>query len=266
MRRAAALVGFVWALASQPVLGAPVAGCAGPIEASNVEVTRVEKNGDLVLVDGRAVRMEGVVLPAGPRDHAPSFLRDQAIAALSDFVRGRHVTLAVFVPKEDRYGRLRAQIFFSEPSDEPWLQIAMLRRGLARVSIAPDRYECASTLYAAESDARKKRRGIWTSDAYAVRTPDDLAGTVGTFQIVEGKVLSAAVKNGRAYIDFGADWRHDFKVTVAPDDLKNFRDRGVDPRTYSGLTLRVRGFVDQLGGPEIAVANPEQIEVIPDMP
>lgn len=266
MRRISALIGVVWTLASQPVVGAPRAACAGPVEASNVEVMRVEKNGDLVLVDGRAVKMEGVILPAGPRDHAPSFLRDEAIAALNDLVRGRHVTAAVFAPKEDRYGRLRAQIFFTESSEEPWLQIAMLRRGLARVSIAPDRYECASELYAAESEARKKRRGIWTSDAYAVRAPDDLAGTVGTFQIVEGKALSAAVKDGRGYVDFGSNWRREFKITISPDDLKNFRDRGVDPRTYSGLTLRVRGFVDQLGGPEIAVANPEQIEVIQDAP
>lgn len=262
MRHSVVLVGIMWALALQPVAAAPIAGCAGPVEVSNVAVTRIEKNGDLVLVDGRAVKMEGVLLPAGPRDHAPSFLRDQAMAALNDLVRGRHVTLSVFVPKEDRYGRLRAQIFFSEASDEPWLQVAMLRRGLARVSIAPDRRECASELYAAEGEARKKRRGIWTSEAYSVRAPDDLVGTVGTFQIVEGKVLSAAVNNGRGYIDFGADWRRDFKVTILPDDLKNFRDAGVDPRAYSGLTLRVRGFVDQLGGPEIAVANPEQIEVI----
>jgi micrococcal nuclease len=265
MRRARAWGGFAAVaclMLPQPGSGAPVAACAGPVEAANVQVSRVEKNGVLVLVDGRAVHVEGLLLPAGAKDHAPSFFSDQATSALSDLARDRHVTLAVSIPKEDRYGRLRAQVFFTEASDEPWLQIAMLRRGLARVSIAPDRRECASELYTAEAEARKKHYGIWTSQAYAVKTPDDLDGTLGTFQIVEGKVLSAQVKNGRAYLDFGTDWRSDFKVTISPDDLKRFRDAGVDPRTYSGLTLRVRGFIDSLGGLDIEVASPEAIEVV----
>ncbi len=139
--------------------------CAPTIEASNVPVTRVEKNGVLVLVDGRAVHLEGLLLPQGARDHAPNFLAEQAVSTLSDLSRDRTVTLAVNVPKEDRYGRLRAQVEFPQDNDEPWLQIAMLRRGLARVSIAPDRRECASELYAAEAEARKNKYGIWTSAA-----------------------------------------------------------------------------------------------------
>jgi len=249
-------------LAGTTARAAGLAPCAGPVEAKSVHVIRVEKNGDLVLADGRAVRLEGLLLPAGSRDQAPAYLAEQAIATLSDLARDRDVTLAVFVPKEDRYGRLRAQVFFSQAKDEPWLQIAMLRRGFARVSIAPDRRECASELYAAEAYARKKHFGIWASGFYDVRAPSQLDGTVGTFQIVEGKVLSTGIKDGRAYLDFGRDWRRDFKVTVAPDDVRRFRDTGVDPRAYEGLTIRARGFVDELGGPEIEVASPEGIEVV----
>jgi micrococcal nuclease len=250
------------ALIGAPARAFALPPCAGPVEAKDVQVIRVEKNADLVLADGRAVRLEGVILPQGARDRAPAYLADEALATLGDLARNRAVTLAVFVPKEDRYGRLRAQVFFRETKDEPWLQIAMLRRGFARVSIAPDRHECASELYAAEAFARKRHYGIWASGFYDVRTPDQLGDFVGTFQIVEGRVLSARVKDGRAYIDFGEDWRRDFKVTISPQDMKRFREAGVDPRTYEGLTLRVRGFVDALGGPEIEVANPEAIEVV----
>ncbi len=225
-------------------------------------ITRVEKNGDLVLKDGRAVRLEGLLLPAGPKDHAPAYLAEQAVAVLGTLARGRRVMLSVAAPKEDRYGRLRAQVFFSNAGNEYWLQIAMLDRGFARVSIAPGRRECASELYAAEAEARKKRSGIWASGFYAVRMPDELDDAVGTFQIVMGRVVSAAIKNGRGYIDFGSDWREDFKVTISPNDMKRFRDAGVDPRNYAGLTLRVRGFVERLGGPAIEVASPEGIEVI----
>jgi len=247
-------------LAVVPAWGAGLPSCAGPVEAHDVVVARVEKNGDLVLADGRAVRLEGLLLPAGRRDRAPAYLAEEALSVLGERAAGRSVTLSVFVPKEDRYGRIRAQILAGEPGE--WLQNTMLRRGLARVSIAPERRECAAELYAAEDAARKARAGIWKTGFYDVRAPDALAGTVGTFQIVEGNVISARIRNGRAYLDFGSDWRSDFKVTIAPDDLRRFRDAGVDPRTYEGLRLRVRGFVDQLGGPEIEAASPEAIEVI----
>lgn len=241
---------------------AGLAACAGPIEAKDVRVVRVERNGDLVFEDGRAAKLEGLLLPAGARDHAPAFLAQQAITEIDDLARGRTVSLSVFAPKEDRYGRLRAQVFFSQANDEPWLQIALLRRGFARVSIAPDRRECASELYAAEAEARRKRYGIWGSEFYAVRKPNELDGTVGTFQIVEGRVLSTGMKDGRAFLDFGTDWHRDFKVTVSPDDMKRFREVGVDPLAYRGLTVRVRGFVDTLGGPEMEAASPASIEVV----
>ena len=73
---------------------------------------------------------------------------------------------------------------------------------------------------------------------------------------------NADLKNGRAYLNFGADWRSDFTVTIEPQDMPNFRNSGVDPRNYTGQTIRVRGIVQSLNGPEIEVANPQGIEVI----
>ena len=36
--------------------------------------------------------------------------------------------------------------------------------------------------------------------------------------------------------------------------------------SYEGLTVRVRGFVDRMGGPEIEVASPTSIEVVRESP
>ncbi|HEV2561614.1 MAG TPA: thermonuclease family protein [Rhizomicrobium sp.] len=250
-------------LIAGPALAAPLPACAPPIEIANVKVKRVEKNGVLVLPDGRAVHLEGIVLPAGSADHAPSFLAAQAIDELTDLARDRTISAAAIAPKEDRYGRLRAQVFFRQDDIEPWLQVALLRRGFARVYIAPDRRECASALFAAEKEARDSRAGIWAQAAYAVRTPDQLGkADTGTFQIVQGKLLSADVKDGRAYLDFGTDWHSDFTVTISPDDMKTFRTIGVDPRTYAGKTVRVRGWIEQLSGPEIEVPTPQDIEMM----
>ena len=256
------------AVLSSLVLAAPAAAeglpsCAPPVEVSNVRVTRVEVDGVLVLEDGRAVKVEGLLLPGGTRDHAPQFLADESIKALSDLTVGGIVTLAARKPKEDRYGRLRAQVVIDNQPDGGWLQEIMLQRGLARVSIAPDRRECAEALYAAESAARSARRGIWAQSSYAVRSPiAALKADTDTFQIVKGTILSAAVKNGRGYLDFGSDWSRDFSATISPEDMKSFRQAGIDPESYAGKTVRVRGWVERLRRPEIEIAVPEDIEVL----
>ncbi|HEY2071804.1 MAG TPA: thermonuclease family protein [Rhizomicrobium sp.] len=244
---------------------APLPACAGGIEAAGIQSIRIEKNGDLILADGRAVHAEGLMLPAGSADHAPEYFVGAALNQLSVITHGRGATLAVIPPKEDRFGRLRAQIFLPDLSDDFWLQAAMLRRGLARVSIAPDRRECASELYTVEAQARAARNGIWSNPAYAIRRPDaTLLRDVGTFQIVEGRVLTATLKDGRAYLDFGPDWKTDFTVAISPTDMRTFHTSGVDPRGYAGKNVRVRGYVQRLDGPEIEVAVPEDIEVLPD--
>jgi endonuclease YncB( thermonuclease family) len=241
----------------------PLPACAPPVEASAIRVVRVENNGVIVLEDGRAVKIEGVLLPAGAADHAPKYIADEAINALSGLARGRLVTLAAQKPKEDRYGRLRAQVFIADNAAQPWLQLELLRRGLARVSIAPDRRECGSDLYAAEDAARQRRVGLWSQAAYSVRAATAaLSGDADTFQIVKGTILSANIRNGRGYLDFGADWRHDFTVMISPEDMKAFRAMGVDPQSYEGKTVRVRGWMDSLHRPEINVAGPEDIEVL----
>ena len=245
---------------------APLPACAPVIEVPAVKVIRVERNGVLVLSDGRAVDVEGILLPAGGHDHAPSFLARQAVAVLGDLTRKGSATLAAGQPKEDRYGRLRAQVFFLGDEAEPWLQAAMLRRGLARVNIAPDRRECAVALYAAEREARAAHAGIWALSAYAVRTPETLSGDTGTFQLVEGDVKSAEVRGGRAYLNFGSDWRTDFTVTISTEDIGTFRRAGVDPRSYAGLRVRVRGWIESMNGPEIEIGTPDAIEVLGPAP
>ena len=257
----------LWGVASYLAAGgagwaAGVPDCAGPVEIAQVRILRLERTNDvLVLRDGRAIHMEGIVLPRGAKDHAPSALADQAFDALGRLVRNRDLTITAVAPKEDRYDRVRGQVFNGD-SAEPWLQRALLARGLARVDLSSDRGECAEELYAAEAQARGAHLGIWSVPAYQVRTPEGLGGDTGTFQVVEGQVLSADVKEGRAYLDFGPDYRTDFTIVIAPVDMANFRSAGVDPRDYQGKRIRVRGFIQQINGPEIEIASPKQVELV----
>lgn len=218
-------------------------------------------DGALVLHDGHKLQLESVLLPAGRADHAPDVFHGQAVAALDSLAIGHEIVAAARSPLKDRYGRIEAQIFQPNNAESGWLQVALVERGLGRVFITPDRPECASALFAAERSAREHHVGIWAAPEYAVRTPDSLSPRDrGTFQIVEGKVVHAAVKGGRGYLDFGDDWKSDFTATIAPDCMKMFRALGIDPRGYEGHTIRVRGWVDEYHGPEIEIAAPQDVE------
>lgn len=240
-----------------PAEAAP--SCAGDIEIGDAHIMRVERNGVLVMTDGRALHLEGIRLPNAVQDHASQTITDKAFAALETLAKGRELDARAVYPKEDRYDRVRAQIF---TRDGIWLQNDLLKQGLARVDIAPDRGECYRELYAAESDARRAGLGLWADPAYASRSPEAVVSDAGTFQIVVGRVLSTAANEGRVYLNFGQDWHRDFTVAISSDDVKTFKTMGVDPLNYEGKLIRVRGIVQSQNGPAIAVGNPKQIELL----
>jgi DNA/RNA endonuclease YhcR with UshA esterase domain len=99
--------------------------------------------------------------------------------------------------------------------------------------------------------------------AYAVRAPQTLKGTTGTFQLMEGQVSNIGHADGRTFIDFGApsDSRRLFSAVIGSESRRAFRDFDFDE--LSGHRVRIRGIVqDYRGRPEIVLSNPFQIEVL----
>ena len=215
----------------------------------------------LVLDDGRQVRLVGIQapkLPLGRPDFAAWPLADKAKAALESLSLGRRVTLAYGGRRIDRYGRLLAHLH----DGDLWLQGELLRRGLARVYSFRDNRALVAAMLALEREARAARRGIWSHEFYAVRRADR-AVPLDSFELVEGRVLSAQIVRRRVYLNFGPDWRRDFTVSVAPADRRLFEREGYDYLALEGRTIRVRGWVKWWNGPMIEITHPEQIEVLP---
>lgn len=247
------------AVAAVPSFAQSAPICAGDVEIGDAHIMRIERNGVLVMTDGRALHLEGIRLPNPLQDRAPLAIAERAFAELETLAKGRELDARAIYPKEDRYDRVRAQIFAPDGS---WLQLELLKKGLARVDIAPDRGECYRELYAAEAEARHAVLGLWADPAYALRSSDAATADAGTFQIVVGRVQSTTANDGSVYLNFGRDWRRDFTVVISPDDVKTFRRMGVDPLNYEGKLIRVRGIVQSQNGPSIAVGNPKQIELL----
>jgi hypothetical protein len=252
------ILAAIW-LCPQAGFAAAIPDCAGPVDIAAAPVIRVERSGVLVLGQGRAVTLEGILLPQGGDNEESRLLADRAFVTLARLADAGPVTFAATPPLEDRYGRLRAQGFGAE-----WLQRVLLERGLARVMIAPDRTACAAELYAAEARARDARRGLWALPAYRIRVADAaLADDIGSFQIVEGVVANVGRGDGRSFIDFSMDWRNGFSAVVAGEDRKTFRREGFDLAGLRGRRIRLRGMVrSEQGRPQIVLANPAQIELL----
>ena len=161
-------------------------------------------------------------------------------------------------PKSDRYGRTLAQVF----ADGVWVQADLVRSGLMRASPGLADRGCGKLLLKADSEARDAKARHWGDGVFSLRTPDELRNRPGSFQIVEGNGVSASVNSGRAFIDFGADYRSDFTLTVSPADMRTFRQERFDVKSLSGKRIWVRGWIESYNGPEMEIATPLAIEVL----
>ena len=242
------------------------AGPAAGLEPGGSAVVAEVVDGDTVVLEGaidgaRDVRLVGIQAPKLPlgRPGFPTWpLADDARRALEGLALGRRLNLGFGGQRMDRHGRLLAHL---HDGDGVWMQGEMLRRGMARVYSFADNRALVADMLALERDARGARRGIWALRFYAVRTLADVARHIDTFQIVEGAVRDAAQVRGRVYLNFGADWRTDFTVTMTARVARLFRKAGRDPLALEGQSIRVRGWLKRFNGPMIEATHPEQVEV-----
>ena len=63
------------------------------------------------------------------------------------------------------------------------------------------------------------------------------------------------------YINFGRRWSQDFAVTILKRNQRTFSAAGLEPDKLTGRRIRVRGWIEERGGPRVEAASPAQIEV-----
>jgi endonuclease YncB( thermonuclease family) len=239
-----------------------------PEWSAPLAVARVLSGERLQLEDGRTVRLAGIRVPGASSDERqsgddadPSGAAAEARTVLLHLLAGQAVRLGLAAARNDRYGELAAQV---ERADGLWLQGALLERGLVEVQTRPGEVERAAPMLEREHAARAAGRGLWADPALAPRSADRLAGTVGSFQIVQGRVRRVAATDDFIYLNFGPDWRRDFTLRIRRADLDDgFTGSGIDVLALEGRRIEVRGLVLEAGGPLIELSHAEQIEVLP---
>lgn len=214
----------------------------------------------VLLDDGRTVRLSGITPPASPGRAR------EAAAALQKIVTGERVTLHATQPGKDRHGHLVMHVALAAEGLERSLQRDMLRLGLARVAArSDDDRACLAGWLSLERQARESGLGLWADPDHAIRRADDPAAVLamrGRFALVEGRVISVRESGGTIYVNFGRRWTEDFTVTIGKRNERIFVAAGMPPKGLAGRQIRVRGIVEERGGPWIEATTPAQVEVL----
>jgi endonuclease YncB( thermonuclease family) len=232
-------------------------GCGGPgvdqLAAGPTGVVAEVRSGDaVVLRGGQVVRLAGVEAPKGSDPFAL-----QSREALSKLVLGREVQLMYGGARQDAYGRTLAHLKLTRGG--AWVEKALLEAGDARVRTWPDNRALARPMLDAEARARLKGRGLWALPDYQVRLPDEAAARPFGFQVVEGRVLSAAEHDGAVRLDLER-W---VEAEVPREAQGAFASSGVVLADLPGKLVRIRGPLRPGSGEGLMkLDHPEQIEVL----
>jgi len=247
-----------------PAAGALALGCPFPAlaqpapctsrEAITATVRSVVDGRDFTLEDGREVRLTAVEVPLAQAS--------AATAALASHLGAREVTLSPLQPAADRYGRLNMHAFVSTgASAATSVEAALVTQGLALASLRGEA-SCVAALKAAEAAARRAKAGFWHPDrAMTADRPASIEAGRGGFGVVTGKVGSVRESGGTIYLNFGRRWSEDFTATVLKRNEPRFGAAGVVLRQLEGRVVRIRGFIEERGGPWIEIVGPERIEL-----
>jgi endonuclease YncB( thermonuclease family) len=230
-------------------------GCR-PETLGSATVLAVADGRTVSLSDGREVRLAGIEIPNERGNGAA------ARAALEKRVIGQEVRLFRMGSEADRYGRLVAGI--AAVAGEKPVQLELLAEGHALVASSIGNTGCAVAFLSAEKAARVSGAGLWGSSYYAAKKAEEPAGILafrGLFAVVEGKVLSVRESGGTIYVNFGRRWSEDFTVTTLKRNERTFEAAGLPLKKLAGRLVRVRGTVEERGGPWIEALHPGQIEI-----
>jgi len=242
--------------------------------AQRVEATivRIVDSQTIETATGQLIRLAAVEAPNSiitTKGGKNMGLIKRARNLLTRLTLNKKVSLVFDTGKPDRYSRKFAHIlvFPSGKSTETWVQAAMVARGLARAFPNTVDATCFKPLLEIEKAARLKKTGMWKSRIYRVIEAENLKTlnrSLGRLQLIEGRVHSVAVRRTRIYINFSADWKRDFTVTLNPRIHRLFTQSGINIKELADKNIRVRGWLGRHNGPTIMINHVAQIEILKD--
>jgi len=190
---------------------------------------------------------------------------DDAARAWLEQASANKVSITPLAEQPDFLGRIPVRIQGEGVGD--W-RAELLAAGLAM--LVPESGQDVSELIGIEDTAIKNQSGIWSDlgpeTAYYVRAHDTGAeniptarDAIGRFAVIDGTIRSIEHQEWRSYLNFGSNWREDFTIALdatVRDVVANGEDFQDILQDWVGQEIRVRGVIENRGGPYIALENP----------
>jgi hypothetical protein len=238
------------ALVLPAAVAAEETGCRAAPDAETVRIAAAGEG--FVADDGRELVLAGIVAPAGPDG-----------SAAGSPARGTPAGEYRIVPigPADRYGRLPVLAF---AADGRLLQEALVRAGEAVARPGDGAPSCMERLLAAEAAARGAGAGLWRQAKIVAKATDaaSLSARSGLYALVEGRIVSVGYGSRMVFLDFGRSFRTDFTVLVQQSLVSRLLEAGIPVDSLTGKAVRVRGVIEESGGPAIRLSDPLALELL----
>lgn len=178
------------------------------------------------------------------------------------------VSVKLLADGPDFLGRTIAEVKESSNSSASDWQVLLLDAGLAM--LLPQGSRELRALVQAEDRAMLANVGMWADQnaatSYHVSAHPASAGkdlpsvtdAIGRFVVVDGVIQSIEHQQWRSYLNFGKDWRRDFTIALGKETRESLfgaQDFQSGLNRLVGAKTRVRGVIENRGGPYIALHN-----------
>ncbi|MFA9459697.1 thermonuclease family protein [Thiohalorhabdus methylotrophus] len=215
-------------------------------------------DGDTIhLADGTKVRLIGINTPeVAHRDDPAEPGGPEAQRFLRRFLAEKKVRLELGPEKKDKYDRTLAHVHTAGGAN---VNALLLRRGHAHAVVKPPNLSRLERYFAAEREARRAGRGIWSRPRYGVQPAARARDLRNAFHRIRGRV--ARVETARKYIYL--HFAEDFVAILRKDSRDAFTGAGKAPANMERRIMVVRGWIHLHDGtPSIRLRHPVQIESV----
>ncbi len=221
--------------------------------------------GDLIMLDNyRRYRLVNILIPPYEDPRAAEALREKFL--------GDYVTVYAY-PQDngawatDKQGLPLVHVVTQQGA---WLQQFLVRNGLAHAYNSYAGNALLPQLMYAENQAAEAHAGLWQGTANGIKAPDQAGDYVGSYEIVEGRIMSVRYSNsgGGIFFNFGTNVLTCFSA-ILPDEFLMWYTEGdrryaVRTSDWTGRNVQLRGWiVEENHKPVMHITNKDQINVLP---
>lgn len=243
------------ALAAAPAWAA--SGCAPDETATTVQLTGLDPAGDLLLGDGRRLRLIGLA----PRQSPEEATRFDA--GLRSF-RDRPLNLTIH-GEPDRWGRLPARLSIPPASPgEPTQDLAqlLLRQGAALPLPEPGASPCETPRKPAVQKTVTSETQVSPQVAVDGHDLAAVKAQEGRYVMLEGRIASVGERSQRTYLNFSRRPKEAASIVLSRSLWRELKSAGWTASHLGGKRLRAYGVLSGRDGLLLEVASRTALELI----